>query len=43
MQKKYGGKRWFTDFHTFELQQNRRIYFLITQCKAAKGEGESAL
>lgn len=43
MQKKYGDERVFGDFHTFELQQDRRIYFLITQCKATKGEGEGEL
>lgn len=39
---KWGGRKGFSDLHTFEWDEtnDKRIFFLITQCKPQKQEGQ---
>ncbi|PLB46384.1 hypothetical protein P170DRAFT_477263 [Aspergillus steynii IBT 23096] len=40
----WGGRRGFSDFHTFEWDDTtkQRIFFLVTQCKPQRKEGQDS-
>jgi hypothetical protein len=43
LHKKFGGKKGFSDFHTFQYDAaGQQKFFLITQCKAVEGESRQS-
>ncbi|KAL1855559.1 hypothetical protein Plec18167_004101 [Paecilomyces lecythidis] len=43
MHTRFGGRYGYSDFHTLQWRNGRRMHFLITQCKPRSAEGQRAI